>query len=87
MIIQGMNLVNFNVTNIDEPHLAIDYIVVAGGGGGAYDGAGGGGGGGVLIGNARVYSAPSPYSLTVGSGGTGRGPGFATGGSGGNSTP
>jgi hypothetical protein len=44
MIIQGMNLVNFNVTNIDEPHLAIDYIVVAGGG--AYDGAGGGGGGG-----------------------------------------
>ena len=47
MIIQGMNLVNFNVTNIDEPHLEIDYIVVAGGGGGAYDGAGGGGGGGI----------------------------------------
>lgn len=58
MIIQGMNLVNFNVTNIDEPHLEIDYIVVAGGGGGANDGAGGGGY------TYHTFTSPGTFTVT-----------------------
>ena len=65
------------------PTLNVDYLVVAGGGGGGAGytastvGTGGGGGsGGLLSGSALSLTSGAQYNVTVGSGGTGAGPGY-----------
>jgi len=55
--------------------ITVNYVIVGGGGNGGgsnrFSNAGGGGGGGsVVIGNALALSANTPYTLTVGLGGT-----------------
>jgi hypothetical protein len=60
----------------------VEYLVVAGGGGGAgpscYGGGGGGAGGFRTAACFPVSSASGPYTVTVGAGGNGVGPGATT---------
>ncbi len=51
-------------------NITVDYLVVAGGGGGGNNG-GGGGGGGYRYGQGYSITANTPYSVTVGNGGSG----------------
>ena len=48
----------------------VEYLVVAGGGAGGYDVAGGGGGGGLIYNSAYPATTASPYTVTIGAGGT-----------------
>ena len=65
----------------------VDYLIVGGGGAGGYWHGGGGGAGGLITGVDFPISAATPYTVTIGSGGTAvqSGPGAPAGSAGSNS--
>jgi hypothetical protein len=64
---------SFSIAVIDA--ISVDYLVVAGGGGGSDYG--GGGGGGYLTASGFAVISGTPYTVTVGAGGTGAATGTA----------
>jgi hypothetical protein len=65
-------------TTLLPPTYTINYLMVAGGGAGGAGDSGGGGAGGMLTGTFTAFTG-TPYTLTVGAGGTVSAPGVTSG--------
>jgi len=66
--------------------LSCDFVIVGGGGGGGGANAGGGGGAGGLVYKTGISATATPYTITVGAGGTGQIPASGGGSNGGDSS-